>query len=192
MRADFLSPAMKVPGGCLEKTEESSLYRQPMSDRQWQHHVAVVKTRIALLDQGMIAAAVGAIRSAFDWLDPLMENYCEITCPACGDICCRATGVFFNLTDLLVILGMGLAPPVGQTRSHASEPCRYGTRTGCTLTRIVRPYVCVWYLCEAQMELHREEPASTQRRLVATLESLRRNRLRLESHYESLFPPPLF
>jgi len=150
-----------------------------------------LKSRIANLDQRLTEEATGAIRTAYHWLDPIMGRYCEITCQDCRDVCCTATGVYYNLTDLLVILTVGSDPPPGQTRSHASEPCRYLTPAGCSLKRPARPYVCVWYLCEAQMDLFQEEPTSTQRRFLSTLESLRRNRLRLESHYESLFPPTL-
>jgi hypothetical protein len=189
MRERFRSPIIKASAHHLEKTEESSLYRQPMSDRQWQESLAVLNTRMDLLDQNLVQEATGALRAAYDWLEPIMERYCEITCPACTDFCCQATRVFFNHTDLLTILALGLTPPPGQTRSGAAEPCRYLTPAGCSLKRTVRPYVCVWYLCEAQMALYREEPAKTQRRFVATLESIRANRLRIESHYESLFLP---
>lgn len=160
-----------------------------MSDRQWRENLATLKTQMGCLDQNLVHEVTEAIRAAYDWLEPLMERYCHITCPACSDICCQATRVFFNHTDLLVILAMGFDPPPGQTRLRASEPCRYLRQAGCTLKRTLRPYVCVWYLCEAQMKLYGEEPASIQRWFVATLESLRMGRLRLASHYESHFPP---
>jgi len=172
------------PASPLEKLEESSFLRQPMSDRQWRAHLAALKIRLGSLDREQLHAAAGAIRSARDWLDRLLEQYCQITCPACPDVCCHATRVFFNRTDLLAILALGLNPPPGQTRSVACAPCRYLTPAGCSLERILRPYVCVWYLCEAQMDLFGKEPASVQRRFTATLESLRRARLRLESLFE--------
>ena len=189
MRERFRSSIIKAPAHHLEKTEESSLYRLPMSDRQWQKNVAVLKMRMDFLDQSLVHEATGALRAAYDWLEPLMERYCEITCPVCTDFCCQATRVFFNHTDLLTILALDLDPPPGQTRSRAAEACRYLTSAGCSLKRTVRPYVCVWYLCEAQMALYREEPALTQRRFVATLASIRTNRLKLESHYEGHFLP---
>lgn len=173
----------------LEKTEESSLYRQPMSDGQWRKNLAVMKKRIEHLDHSLLCEVTAGIRAAYDWLEPFMERYCEITCPVCSDFCCQATRVFFNHTDLLVILTLDLDPPPGQTRSRASEPCRYLTPAGCSLKRTLRPYVCVWYLCEAQMKLYGEEPASTQRSFVTKLGSIRANRLRIASHYESHFPP---
>lgn len=191
MKKHSRSPIIKAPALQIERIEESSLCRQPMSDRRWQKNLALLKTRIGLLDRSLIQEVNGAICAAHEWLEPLMERYCESTCPACRDVCCQATEVYFNLADLLAMLAQGIDPPSGQTRRRTGEPCRYLTQAGCSLTRPVRPYVCVWFLCEAQMDLYREEPASTQRRFVATLEALRTNRLKLESHYESLFPPPL-
>lgn len=181
------SPILSTSALRLEKTEESSLYRQPLSDRQWQEILAVLKTRMGLLDPRLLQEASCAVRAAHVWLDEVMARYCEAVCPTCRDVCCQAAGVFFNLTDLLVILALGLDPPPGQTRSCAFDPCRYLTRTGCSLKRPLRPYVCVWYLCEAQMDLYREEPASIQRHFVATVESLRGHRLRIEAEYERLF-----
>jgi hypothetical protein len=183
------SPILAAPAPPLLKTEESPLYRQPMTDRQWQANMEVLKTRVVLLDQEIVQSAAREIRVAYDWLEPHMERYCEITCHACSDSCCHAARIFYNQTDMLSIIALDTDPPAGQTRARASDPCRYLTRAGCSLKRVVRPYVCVWYLCEAQMDLYQEEFASAQRRFVATLESLRANRLRLESHYESHFPP---
>ena len=100
----------------LAKAEESSLYRQPMSDGQWWNNVTVLKRRMENLDHSLLREAAEGIRNAYDCLEPVMERYCEVTCPTCGDVCCQATGVFFNLTDLLAILALGLDPPPGQTR----------------------------------------------------------------------------
>ena len=159
-----------------------------MSDRQWWANLGILQARLNRLDQRLVHEVAEAIRVAYGWLEPLMERYGKITCPACSDVCCQATGVFFNHTDLLTILAMGLNPPPGQTRSRASVPCRYLSAAGCVLKRPLRPYVCVWYLCEAQMKLYMDEPAPTQRRFVATLTAIRTHRLKLASHYEILFP----
>lgn len=181
------SPILKA-SPLLERTEESSLWRQPMSDRQWWANLGILQARLDRLDQRLVQEVTEVIRVAYGWLEPLMERYCEISCPACSDVCCQATGVFFNHTDLLTILAMGLESPPGQTRNRASQPCRYLGPAGCVLKRPHRPYVCVWYLCEAQMQLYGEEPAATQRRFVATLAAIRTCRLKLASHYERRFP----
>jgi hypothetical protein len=187
MRARSHSPIIKTPALQIEKTEESSLYRQPMSDRQWQRNLAILKTRIGLFDQRLVHEVSGAIRIAYEWLDPIMERYCEITCTTCEDFCCEAAKVFYNQADMLSIIAMAIDPPPGQTRTHPADPCRYLTLDGCSLERTARPYVCVWYLCEAQMGLFQGEPASAQRRFIAAAEGLRANRLKLESYYENHF-----
>ncbi len=87
---------------------------------------------------------------------------------------------------MLSLLALGISPSSGQTRTVPFEACRYLTPIGCSLHRAVRPYVCVWYLCEAQMELFRSEKASTQRLFVKHLQRLRLARLELESLYENL------
>jgi hypothetical protein len=170
------------------RTEESSFYRRPMSDSEWQEITALLKSRIALISQRTISLLSGRILEALEWLDPVMKGYCEITCPNCDDPCCTAKNIFYNRADLLFLIASGITAPSGQTRNHPFEPCRYLTPKGCRLHRIARPYVCVWYLCEAQIDLFREESASVQRRYIKHLEQLRLARLELESLYENLSP----
>lgn len=168
------------------RVEESSVYRRPMSDSEWLEIMAVLKTGIALLNRAAIQSLSGQLREAFSCLDPVMEGYCRITCPDCSDPCCTARNIFFNRADMLSLLALGISPPQGQTRTLPLEACRYLSPKGCRLHRAVRPYVCVWYLCEAQMELFRSESTSTQRLFVKHLQRLRLARLELESLYENL------
>ncbi len=173
------------------KIEESSLYRQPMSSSQWREVTEILRAELALLDQEAVQSSAGQIREALQWLDPVMTEYCASTCPSCKDPCCHAQAIFFNRTDLLSLIASGTSLPPGQTRVSPLAPCRYLQPTGCDLPRIARPYVCVWYLCEAQMELFGEERASIQRHFIRHFENIRLNRLRLESLYESRSPMPL-
>jgi hypothetical protein len=170
------------------RTEESSLYRQPMSDAEWQGITTALKTGIAQLDQKVIERLAGQILGAFDCLDPVMKGYCGITCPGCNDPCCLAKNIFYNRADLLSLIALGITLPSGQTRTRPCAPCRYLTPHGCRLDRTARPYVCVWYLCETQMDLFRGEKALTQRLFIRQLEQLRLARLELESLYENISP----
>jgi hypothetical protein len=187
-RTRFHSPISDLSDIALLKTEESSLWRQPMSDSQWREVIAGLKTGVAMLDQGSVQSLARQISEAVQWLDSIMTKYCGITCPGCNDPCCSANAIFYNQTDMLSLLVMGINLPPGQTRTHPFQPCRYLTPNGCCLQRIARPYVCVWFLCEAQMDLFRDETGSTQRHFIKSLESIRMNRLRIESLYEKLFP----
>jgi hypothetical protein len=188
MRTRFHSPISNLSDIPLSKTEETSLWRQPMSDSQWRQVTAGLKSGMAMLDQGSLQSLAWQISEAVQWLDTIMTKYCDITCPGCDDPCCSAGAIFYNQTDMLSLIVMGISPPPGQTRTQPFQPCRYLTSSGCCLQRIARPYVCVWFLCEAQMDLFRDESSSTQRHFVKSLESIRMNRLRIESLYEKLFP----
>jgi hypothetical protein len=173
------------------RIEESSLYRQPMSDSEWQGTLTALKTEIARLDQKAIERLAGQILGALGWLDPVMKRYCKITCPNCNDPCCLAKNIFYNRADILSLIALGITPPSGQTRTRACAPCRYLTPHGCRLERAVRPYVCVWYLCDTQMDLFRGESALTQRFFIKQMEQLRLARIELESLYEGLSPSHL-
>jgi hypothetical protein len=74
--------------------------------------------------------------------------------------------------------------PPGQTRQKPNDPCRYLAVTGCTLARTVRPYVCVWYLCEAHVALLQEEPPGFQRRFLEVMQEIRTCRLKLEGLFD--------
>ncbi len=167
------------------KSEETSRLRHPMEDAEWRRlfitvHEVVSKTRES--DFKLIAEHIARL---ILHLDPLMTAYCERTCPTCVDPCCDGRKVFFNHTDLVYLAILGETAVPGQTRSGAGDPCRYLSPVGCRLSRRIRPYVCTWFLCEAQMELLQGESARLQRSVTATLKEIRESRLLLESLYEA-------
>jgi hypothetical protein len=142
------------------------------------------RSELALLDPGETQFLARRVAEGIRSLDPTMSRYCELTCPQCEDPCCTGHEVFFNQADLLYLAAMqGDAPP-GQTRTRATDPCRYLEPGGCALARSLRPYVCVWFLCDAQMQCFREETAGFQRQFIRTLQEIRSSRLRLERAYE--------
>jgi hypothetical protein len=166
------------------KSEETSRLRHPLEDAEWRRlfttaHDAVGKARES--DFKLIAEHIARLILQ---LDPLMTAYCGRTCPACVDPCCNGRKVFFNHTDLVFLAILKETSVPGQTRSRAGEPCRYLSTEGCRLGRLIRPYVCTWFLCEAQVELLQGESARLQRSVTATLQEIRESRLLLESLYE--------
>lgn len=166
------------------KLEESSCYQNPMDDGQWTRLLQDLRDKLLSRNWDEIHTLAQAIRERVEWLDPIMKNYCELTFHDCEDPCCHGRKVFFNRTDMLYLTALNLTPPPGQTRINALAPCRYLTSSGCSLPRTIRPYVCVWFLCEAHMEIFQEEPAAFQRRFIKTLEEIRSYRLKLESMHE--------
>jgi len=173
---------------CLDKTEESARYRQPLSDAEWREICRRIGGQILELDQQEVQWLAEQIYLGILWLDRSMTEYCQLTCTLCVDPCCTGKEIFFNQADLLYLMALNsMPPPIGQTRSKASAPCRYLTSQGCTLPRPQRPYICVWFLCEPQMELLSASPAAHQRQVIKILQHIRTCRLQLESLYEERF-----
>ncbi len=166
------------------KIEESARYRIPMSNEYWQKTVNTLRHEVSKLDQKKVMVHINQIIRGIQWLDPIMTRYCEQTCPSCKDPCCTGYEVFFNQTDLLYLTAGHTKIPPGQTRTSKSETCRYLGEKGCRLPRLHRPYVCVWFICDAQMELLQSEPNVIYRQFIKTMQDIRMHRLALESLYE--------
>jgi hypothetical protein len=183
-------PLITVPWHVsLAKTEESSRYREPISASRWQLICQKLYGQIQQLDQHQVQWLAEQIYQGIRWLDQPMNAYCQATCPSCADPCCSALGIFFNQADLLYLSALKhVSLPIAQTRTEAHAMCRYLGTHGCLLARTQRPYVCVWFLCEPQMELFNAKPGSFQRQFINVLKNIRTCRLELESLFEECFP----
>ncbi len=174
-----------VGGSRPHRIEESNRYREPMSDDVWHETILNLRKQLGKFEPQTVQLLANEITSSILWLDTVMTKYCEATCPQCTDRCCDGREIFFNQADLLCLIALGREPPPGQTRTEPGAPCRYLGSDGCSLTRLTRPYVCVWFLCEPQMEIYQKESSLFQRKFIAVLEILRHSRLSLEQMYAS-------
>lgn len=168
---------------CL-KREETSLLRRPLEDDEWRGAFKSIQETISQGGADAFTRIGEHIADLIRAIDPVMAGYCRLTCPACADPCCNGRKVFFNRTDLIYLASIGEMGVPGQTRCGEGQPCRYLDGDGCRLSRRMRPYVCVWFLCEPHMELLRGEPPRFQRSFTETLQEIRRARLVLETLYE--------
>lgn len=167
------------------KAEEGSQLRHPVEDEEWRRRLRAVQGVVDHVDAPEFTRIASHIARLIDDLDPLMTVYCGLTCPTCTDRCCDGRKVFFNRTDLIYQVALGEVSVPGQTRAQEGLECRYLGTKGCRLKRRIRPYVCVWFFCEPQVELLEQEPVRLQRRVTDTLQEIRRCRLILESLYEA-------
>lgn len=90
---------------------------------------------------------------------PFMDRLCRRTCPDCTNVCCQRAWVWAEFKDLLFLHLASIAVPDQQLLDQQGGHCRYKTPDGCRLDRIQRPFVCTWYLCPAQTQRLRNEPA---------------------------------
>lgn len=80
----------------------------------------------------------------------LMDELCRCTCLSCPKPCCQAATVWFDFQDLLFLHLAGHSPPISQPLHSNGGRCRFLDPGGCRLPRILRPWICTWYLCPAQ------------------------------------------
>jgi hypothetical protein len=137
------------------------------------HHLGLPHFR----RQNMIRQKAGAISHLMARLDRPMDALSRVTCPECGDPCCRRATLWYDFVDLLV-MGSTCQPwPPGQPMAAVGAQCRYLGPNGCRLPRIRRPWICTWYLCPRQTA-HLEAVWPAQRetinRLITGVKQLRR------------------
>ena len=80
----------------------------------------------------------------------VLDDLNRITCPRCPDVCCLAASPWYDLRDLIFLHLNRLSIPRTQTIAGIKETCGYAGYRGCTLPRIIRPWICTWYLCPTQ------------------------------------------
>ncbi len=128
----------------------------------------------------LAASIADLIRS----MDVAMGNLCARTCPSCSDPCCVRADVRYDLRDLIFLHCSGAGLPLGQTVSASGGgACAMLDADGCALPRVMRPFMCTWYLCPPQMDIVRAEADPEISVLTDRLEELKRRRKMLESGF---------
>ncbi|WP_319407134.1 hypothetical protein [uncultured Desulfosarcina sp.] len=113
---------------------------------------------------------------------PHMDRLCRTSCPDCTDICCQRAWIWADFKDLLFCHLAGIPVPDRQLLGRQEDHCRYGGPAGCRLERIRRPFVCTWYLCPAQTQRLRKEPAELQT-IQETLRQIKGLRQKMERSF---------
>ncbi|MFP4213862.1 MAG: hypothetical protein ACLFRL_07100 [Desulfohalobiaceae bacterium] len=160
-------------------------WSRPEAWRQAQLGLDLTLHRLGGKAQGLFKQALD-IQGLLISLDQDLEELCSRTCPWCADPCCKRAEVRYDFRDLLFLHCQQLALPLGQPRSKANQPCALLARQGCRLPRILRPFMCTWYLCPRQMGLVRESVRKRQRALPTQLQLIQDKRKELESSFFDL------
>lgn len=108
----------------------------------------------AELDRARSLAA--ALQICLTSLFPLMDELNRCTCPLCMKPCCRTAVVWFDFRDLLFLHLSGNLPPMSQPLYPDAGLCRFLDPQGCRLPRLLRPWICTWYLCPPQTAMLRD------------------------------------
>jgi hypothetical protein len=119
------------------------------------------------------------LESIFSCLDDLGQ----MTCPRCPDVCCLSASPWYDMRDLIFLHFNQLSIPRVQTIKNIKETCCYISHKGCTLPRIIRPWICTWYLCPAQTANTRKSKTGRWQPLNRVLEEIKILRKELEDEF---------
>ena len=136
-------------------------------------------------------ALAAAIAGKIKGLDGILDRLCDRTCPECEDPCCKRAVVRYDLRDLVFLhLGQnGL--PLGQPAPKAGETCSCLGEKGCMVDRLMRPFMCTWYLSPGQMAVVRREKSWREYGLPERLREIQKDRKELEKRFLALVGPYL-
>ncbi|MBW1840731.1 MAG: hypothetical protein JRF27_00795 [Deltaproteobacteria bacterium] len=113
----------------------------------------------------------------------LLEDLCSTTCPRCPDPCCLKAKVWFDFKDLLFLHLADQQLPLNPLMGSLRDTCRCLSHSGCTLPRIIRPWICTWYLCPPQVANLREKPGSMQAAFSRAVQSVKAGRKKMETEF---------
>lgn len=121
------------------------------------------------------------IRRGIDDLSPLMTALCRRTCRFCPEICCIANTVWIDFRDLLFLHLIEAKIPPCQAASEPGEACPFLSHHGCCLPFRIRPWMCIKYICPAQLAVLQKKERPVSAALCTDIRKIENNRLRMEA-----------
>jgi len=138
---------------------------------------------------GDMKALAAAIAGKIKGLDGVLDRLCGQTCPECDDPCCKRAVVRYDLKDLLFLHLVQNGLPLGQPAPRTGETCSFLGNKGCMVDRLMRPFMCTWYLCPGQMAVVRREKSWREYGLPERLREIQNDRKELEGLFLKLVAP---
>lgn len=117
--------------------------------------------------------------SAYDAVSAFIEKHTQALCPDCETVCCIDRHGTYEKEDRALLRALDVEPAPDAPKDADTEPCRFLTRNGCRLPRIMRPFRCTWYFCSRLLEEMPHDNSKKYREFVAALGRLQRLRREL-------------
>ena len=182
--------ARPAPAGCVTTSTPSSTpceaVTAPWSNpAEWRAVNQAISRLIHHHDPFFTPTRAIALRLA-DHLKSLLftaDRLCRSTCRFCPDPCCEKAWAWFDFKDLLFMHLCGSEIPGSQALSAPGDRCRYLGHRGCRLPRIMRPWVCTWYVCPTQAARMRRVPVALRGTFERSVDRVKQQRTALEAAF---------
>jgi hypothetical protein len=113
----------------------------------------------------------------------ILDDLCSVTCPWCPNPCCLSAEVWIDFKDLLFLHLAGHPVPDKQLRSQMKKVCRCWRPKGCVVPRILRPWICTWYLCPTQMAILRRKSRRIRDKFSRQIKAVKDCRRKMEAEF---------
>ena len=130
-----------------------------------------------------LAIVAREIKSYLNSVFPILDALCAHSCPWCPEPCCLKASVWFDFKDLLFLHFNKLSISPAQPRADFKTQCRYLGPRGCRLPRIVRPWICTWYLCPTQTAKLKNGEAHKRESIEKAFAQIKSDRNLLENEF---------
>ena len=105
------------------------------------------------------------------------------TCRYCPEPCCLTASPWYDFRDLLFLHLNTLEIPQSQPLHDDTNTCCYLGPWGCDLSRITRPWICIWYLCPTQVANLKKRNSQQGDPINQTVSEIKRGRRQLELEF---------
>ena len=112
--------------------------------------------------------------------DDIFQDLCLQTCTSCPDLCCARATIWYDFNDLLFLYLQTKTLPNQQIIRKKNQDCPQLTANGCRLERLLRPFICTWYLCPEQTSRIAEISNTIQHDLSGLLLQIKEERKLME------------
>ena len=160
---------------------------------QWQALTLFFNTiqkEVGQKDLVPVSRRASAICQLFAGLSRPMDDLCAATCISCREICCERATIWYDWKDLVYLyFAFGRLPSAQITRverAGGKRCCVHFSNTGCTLSRLERPFVCTWYLCPEQKKISTSRQTGDGETLLEKIAHIKRLRREMTSRFRGI------
>jgi hypothetical protein len=151
-------------------------------DPQWEKTNCALARLLTLYHHELKSALAIAVEigRGIDGLAAQMDILCRRTCRLCPEPCCITNTVWFDFRDLLFFHLLNLHIPACQAVSDVNDACPFLSHRGCLLSPRNRPWMCLQYLCPAQLAILKNQSCSAAITMRKKMERIDKQRVEME------------
>lgn len=88
-----------------------------------------------------------SIKEHINIINDFIQQNTSVICKVCQKVCCINRHGYYEFEDILYLCAIDEGLPLYIDNAIDDYPCQFLSKTGCSLSRHIRPFRCNWYFC---------------------------------------------